>query len=134
MCLRKGYRADKENILNVHSSGCETIEECVDHNISIIQSEYAPSQVEFYETDIGFFCIAYSPYTGANDLYLFYVYPSQRYRKCEQLDLAIELSDLTLVACIPHDNVKCNRFFSRTCIKKITSDCAMIYILSKKDN
>lgn len=132
LCVLKGYKADEENILNVHSSGDSTIEECVAHNISIIQSEYAWSQVEFYQTDVGFFCFAFSPWTNTNDLYLFYVYPEYRHRKEEQLQLALQLSTLPLWAYVPHNNEKCNRFYQKHCKNSDFTEYAMCYSLNQE--
>lgn len=129
----KGYKADEENILNVHSSGAKTIEKCVYHNMDMLESGYAWSQVEFYHTEIGFFCFAYNPWSHTNDLYLFYVYPERRDRKEEQLELALQLSTLPLWACVPHGNEKCNKFYKKHSNQVITLDNAKCYELIKGD-
>lgn len=132
-CIVEGYIADKDNILKVHTSNAETIEECAAFNVSKMLEAYVWSQVEFYKTEIGFFCLAYSLHTGCNDLYLFYVYPEYRHRKKEQLDLVVELSDLPIYAALPHKNIKCNRFFKKHCVDTHETEHVTVYLLSKKD-
>lgn len=131
-CITRGYEADEDNILAVHTSGGGGIDECAKSNVEVMQKGYAESQTEFYETDIGFFCIAYNPLNSANDLYLFYVYPEQRHRKQEQLEVVKSLSRLPLWACIPYKNEKCNRFYKNNCKFQTVVGGHPCYLLRKR--